>query len=88
MKLKYTFVANEIGGRFIAVPVGDSTTKFNGFIKLNETARFVLEQLGEEISKDELVARIKAHFSCSDEDALANADYMIKGLTEAGLLTE
>ncbi len=88
MKLTHKFVANEIGGHFIAVPVGEGQSPFNGFVKLNETARYIFDQLNEEISKEELTGRVVGKFGCTKDLAEENVDYIIDGLRKANLLAE
>ena len=39
MKLKYDFVINDVAGETVAVSVGDTVGRFNGYIKLNDTGR-------------------------------------------------
>lgn len=88
MKLRYNFIINEIAGQFVAVPVGDSMTEFNGMIKLNDTAAFIFKQLMEEISIDELVSKTAKEYCCDVADAEKNVKEIIAGLQKQNLLTE
>ncbi len=88
MKLNYKYSANEIGGNYIAVPVGDAQSPFNGFIKLNETGAYIFDQLQEEISEADLVSRVVEKFGCDTETAAKNVDYIVSGLRKANLLTD
>ena len=45
MKLKYQFVINNVAGETVAVSVGDTSGRFNGYIKLNETGAFIFKKL-------------------------------------------
>ena len=86
MKLKYNFVINQLGDSFIAVPVADLAVEFNGVLKLNESAAYIVEQLNSEIAYEDLCAKVAANFSAADEDAKANVDKILEGLKGANLL--
>ena len=47
--LKFKFTVKKIGERMFAVPAGDAIVDFNGMLKLNETAAFIVEKLNYEI---------------------------------------
>lgn len=88
MKLKYQFIINQIGDNYVAVPVADEVIGFNGALKLNDTAAYIINKLNDEIKYDELINDVKGHFECEKEDAAENVDSIINGLKENGLLTE
>lgn len=70
MKLKYDFVINEVAGKKVAVAVGDSLEKFNGFIKMNENSAFVLQMLKSEVTEEEIVLALVKEFSVEDNQEL------------------
>ena len=88
MKLKYNFVLNQLGEEFVAVPIGDSVIEFNGLLKLNESAAYIIESLNNEITYDDLCMNVAAKFSTTTDDARKNIDYIIDGLMNAGLIVE
>lgn len=88
MKLKYNFLINEIAGNFVAVPVGDAMTEFNGMIKLNDTAAFIFEKLQNDISLDELVEVTATKYGCPSEEARENVVAIIEGLKAKNLLVD
>ena len=88
MKLKYNFLINKLGDNFVAVPVGECVVEFNGIIKLNETAAFIIEKLNNEISLEDLVVAVAEKFACEKDYALENVESILKGLREAQLLVE
>lgn len=53
MKLKYEFIINEVAGETVAVSVGES--RFNGYIKLNETGKFIFEALASDTTPQEII---------------------------------
>jgi len=88
MKLKYQFAISEVGGKMVAVPIWDDKPTFQGVITLNKTAEFIFGKLSDDISEQGLVESVMSRFSCSQKDAQANVDYILKGLREAALLVE
>lgn len=59
MKLKYEFVENQVADKIVAVVVGDDITKFNGFIKMNETGAQIFNLLKNEITMESLVEEMQ-----------------------------
>lgn len=55
MKLKYNFVTNEVADKVVAVAVGDDMSKFNGFIKMNETGAQIFKLLQEETTIETVI---------------------------------
>ena len=56
MKLKYTFIVNQVADKFVAVAVGAELAEFNGFIKMNDTGKEIFELLNEETTVDAVIA--------------------------------
>ena len=88
MKLKYNFIVNKVADNYMAVPVGNDVVDFNGILKLNETAAFIIEQLNKEVTYDALISAVEQHFDCENEDAVKSVDNIVNVLKENKLLTE
>ncbi len=73
MKAKKGFLLREMCDEHILVPVGEESEKFNGLITLNNAAVWLWEQLGEEITEDELVHRMCDRYEGLTEET-ARAD--------------
>ncbi|MGI6280220.1 MAG: PqqD family peptide modification chaperone [Acutalibacteraceae bacterium] len=87
MKLKYNFVTNEVADKIVAVAVGEDLEKFNGFIKMNNTGAEIFNFLREEISMDELVARMaKLYPEETEETVRETVSGFVKELQTAGVL--
>lgn len=87
MKLKYDFVVNNVAGETVAVSVGDTADRFNGYIKLNETAAFIFGLLKNDISRDEIVASVlKKYPDATMDTACESVDELLEKLSTAGLL--
>ena len=88
MKLKYNFSVNQIGESFVAVPLENGAIEFNGILKLNDSAAFIVEQLRSEISYESLIITVADHFSCDKDEAKENIDSVLENLKGSGLLVE
>ena len=89
MKLRYKFVVQNVGGRPIAVAVGQDNEKFNGMIKLNASGELVFKMLSEgDYTQESLLSRFAAHFNVTEETAKPSVLAFIDELRQNGLLIE
>ncbi len=68
MKLKYDFVTNEVADKIVAVAVGDDMTKFNGFIKMNDTGAYIFNMLKNDVTEDQIVAAMLNDYKGATEE--------------------
>jgi len=88
MKLKYNFAIQNICGFWAAVPVGRDVMKYSNTMSLNETAKDMMELLKEEITEDELVAKMLEQYDATEEQMRADVKAFIEKLREAEALSE
>lgn len=87
MKLKYTFVINEVADQMVAVPVGDDLGEFNGFIKMNDVGADIFELLKEDTTVDAMVEALKVKYTDATEDEVReNVVAFTDKLKESGVL--
>lgn len=87
MKLKYNFVVNEVAGSMVAVAVGEDSTKFNGFIKMNKTGAEVLGFLKEETTVEALVEKMaKLYPECDIRQIKESVETLVDKLKTAEVL--
>ena len=86
MKLKYQFVIREVAGQTVAVPVGQESQHLRMMIKLNDTARFLMEQLSSETSEAELTAALQRKYAIDHETAKGAVDDFLEQLHRSELL--
>lgn len=87
MKLRYSFVINQVAGETVAVSVGNTAGGFNGFIKLNETGAFIFKKLESDTDREGLIDAVLGEYpDASREDAAESVDKLIERLKEAELL--
>ncbi len=89
MKLKYKFIVRNVGGKPVAVAVGQDNQKFNGMIKLNASGETIFQLLSAgDISQEELLARFAVQFDISEETARPAVLAFLSQLQDNGLLDE
>ena len=87
MKLKYDFVINDVAGETVAVSVGDTEDRFNGYIKLNKTGAFIFKMLKKDTGVEEIVnAILKEYPDATAEAARESVNNLIEQLQGAELL--
>lgn len=87
MKLKYTFVINEVADQMVAVPVGDDLGEFNGFIKMNDVSADMFELLKQDTDVEAMVEALKVKYTDATEDEIReNVVNFTDKLKEAGVI--
>ena len=87
MKLKDRFTVNNVAGETVAVSVGDTNGRFNGYIKLNETGAFIFKTLKNDITREEIINKLmKEYPDATAEAAAESVDELIEKLKAAELL--
>ena len=85
MKLKKTFLVNQIAGETVGVSVAGG---FNGIVKANSSAAFLLDCLKKEISEEALVKKLTDTYDVSPETAAADLKTLLAQLRSVGALEE
>ncbi len=86
MKLKNGFILRQVGGHSIVVPVGAQTVDFDCMITLNDTGRFLWQQLQSECTEEMLTAALLAEYDVEPTVAAADVAGFIEKLRQAELL--
>lgn len=87
MKLVKGFVIKTVGGKCVAVATADAAMRFKGMIVLNDTAKFIFNQLmiydttAEEISK-----KLADDFNITEEEAYPDVVSFIAKITALNIL--
>ncbi len=88
MKIKSGFIKRTVGGRNIAVAVGERCKDFDGMITLNDMAGFIWDCLETDTTAEEIVKKILKEYDIDEQKATADVDAFIKTLRDAGLIDE
>lgn len=85
MKLKDGFILRAVAGETVVIPASDDMD-LDMMITLNDTGRFLWEQLQEEKTLEQLVQATTAEYDVAAEDAAKYIEEFVKKLSENGFL--
>ena len=88
MKIKSGFIKRTVGGRNIAVAVGERCKDFDGMITLNDMAGFIWDNLEKETTQEDIVNAVLKDYDIDKEKATQDVAAFLKTLREAGLIDE
>ena len=88
MKLKHRFIIRSVAGQSVALSVGDEKERFNGMIKLNSVGEFIFKLLENDVTTDEILAKITEKYEVSESDAKEAVESYLTILRSNGLLEE
>ncbi len=86
MKLKMDFISQKIDDTFFLVPVGAEA--FNGIIRGNKTAAFVIDCLKEETSEETIVDTMCAKFDAPRNVIASDVKELLDELRSINALEE
>jgi hypothetical protein len=86
MKLKPDFQIVQMANDYMLVPTGDQIDSFNGTVILNEVSAFMLNQLKEDLEKEDLVERLVREFDVESATAREDVDVAVEKLKQIGIL--
>ena len=86
MKLKPDFQIVQMANDYMLVPTGDQIDSFNGTVILNEVSAFMLNQLKEDLEKEDLVERLVMEFDVESATAREDVDAAVEKMKQIGIL--
>ena len=86
MKLKPDFQIVQMANDYMLVPTGDQIDSFNGTVILNEVSAFLLNQLKEDLEKEDLVERLVKEFDVESAKAREDVDAAVEEMKQIGIL--
>lgn len=86
MRLKEGFITHESGDEHITVTAGNSA--FNGLVRSNRTAGFIIECLKEETTKEIIIAKMLEKYDASREQIAEDVEKILNVLHEIGALND
>ncbi len=72
----------------IAVATGDEAENFTGLLRANETAGAILGYLEQEISEEEIVARMLGEYNATEEEVRSGLAEVLSTLRSIGAIDE
>ncbi|MGI6392329.1 MAG: PqqD family protein [Candidatus Izemoplasmatales bacterium] len=88
MKLKANYVLREVAGENIVIPVDSEAINFNGIMTLNETGKFLWNQLKQEVSVESLIASIVDNYEVDRNTAAQDVTAFIEKLRKHNVLED
>lgn len=84
MKIKHIFETEKINDEVIMVSI--NSEEFNGLLRMNSTAEYIIKCLEQDISEDELVGKIIKRYNIDYKVALNAVTKIVKQLDEMNLI--
>ncbi len=89
MKIKTGFTLREIGVDYVLVPEGLEVIDFNKLLTLNNSAKYVWENIKDkEFSIEDVAKLLTDKYNVAEETALKDAELLIRSLKEIRLIDE
>lgn len=88
MRVAEQFVLRDIAGDYVIVPIGEMALSFDGIITVNETGAFIWKALQEEVTADDLVAKVLDEYEVDKETARKDVEEFLTCLRNAKILQE
>lgn len=88
MKVAKGFCIREILDEIVAIPTNEAASLFSGIISLNETGRFLFEELSNEHTIESLTNSLLDHYDIDYQTAQADVVEFLDLLRKNNLLVE
>ena len=86
MKVDKEFVLREIAGDYVIIPIGRTVLSFNGLITVNEIGAFLWNLLQDDVTKEDLVAKVLDEYEVDEETAREDIQEFLDTLVSGGIL--
>jgi hypothetical protein len=84
MKLKKGFVTHTVSGTQVMVAAGPAADIFQGIVRSNETAAFIVDCLRQETTEEEIVQRMTENYEVDADTAASGVKKILEKLKEIG----
>ena len=88
MRLNKDFEIVEVAGENMAVPLGEEAASLNGVVALSSAAAYLLRQLIEDRTREELLELLLQEYDVKPEVAEEDLSKFLEELTAIGLILE
>ena len=78
--LKSKFVAREVGNELILVPLSDNVARMNELFTLNETAKFIWENITDDTTVDNIESSMTEAFHVDNQTARKDIEIFLNQL--------
>ena len=88
MKLKEGLILHDVAGEHMVVATGKLAKSFNGMIRNNETAHFIMQQMQTDTTEEQIVDKVLSAYEADRETVAQSVRSVVEQLRQAGLLDE
>ncbi len=88
MKIKDNYILREVAGENLVVPLGEAGINFNSVITVNETGKFLWEQLSGDITQEQLTAALLNEYDVDEITAARDVESFVKSLKDNEILED
>lgn len=88
MKIKDGFVLRRVLDEAIVVASGEASKSFHGMIKLNDSAADIWGWISENLSENEIAAKLAEKYEIAPQKAAEDTRAMIEQMLEAGIFED
>lgn len=87
MQINKDFTIQKVGGAYVAVPVGETSKRFHGMVRLNETGAFLWKEMSQkDCTEEDLVDALLSVYDVSREIAARDVHRVVELLAENHIL--
>lgn len=86
MRLREGFITHESIGEHIMVTAGNDA--FNGMVRSNKTAGFIVECLKEHVSKEEIITKMLERYDAPVEQITKDVEKILEQLYHIGAIDD
>lgn len=91
MKLAGGYLIREVANQYVLFPVGQNVADFKNIVYVNDTGRYIVEKLQEDITYEDLLDGMAKEYEASEEEVgILEADLklFLENLRGQGMLIE
>lgn len=85
MKLNSNFVIKEVLGNYILIDLSD---EFKNVIKLNETSKYIVECVQQNLSKEEIIDKMSKEYKVEKEILSNDINELINNLKKLNIIND
>lgn len=86
MRLRDGFITHESAGEHITVTAGN--TAFNGMVRSNKTAGFIVECLKNDVTKEDIIAKMLEKYDAPREQIEKDVEKILEQLQAIGAIDD
>lgn len=85
MKIKDSYILSKVGDDSLIISTDES---FSGFVRINDTAKFIFECLQEETTKECILEKMEKEYEAARDEFVKSIDITLETLRKIGALEE